>query len=492
MRILHYNNIDFNIDKDGQIIRQSTWHVMPDADVNVEADWVTFQDEIAGWAGKVGDNYRVPGANSQSYTEDPEYIITGISFKALSRYMYDVSYTGTRKHVTAEMIGGISESINNSEEREKSAKWLIHADSIDGWLPAIGIKLDWAGDTYSCENIRKQELSYGEWEVSITAKDMSIQAIGNPTLSRNNSAESVKTGRWRVNNEEYETFLATHDINSDASNWAGANYYVTNVSSQPLGKLGYYVTLEAKEVKARMLEVKRTETFEGYDIGGFLKKSVSWISRWRVHKDQKEDFENIVGNSAEEWADYGAVVMKVDPVRINDMEYEYVLEASNPKFSTSFSYNYDTDDRSNLSCRTDLDVINADYILDAAACGWSQQADGSYKAISGWEPKKQCPVVTSEKLPVSEINKNHKTILAVQTKYLRGNSKSQVSQLKEWNNSNRIYYKNIGDNYGGWLKESLETENIFDNEGQKWVKLTKKYRFPPKNYTWNSTYWDAQ
>ena len=83
MRAVHYNNIDFSIDRDGRIGRASTWHVMDDG--TLSGNWHGLRERVKAWAGKPGDDWRIPDADSVGYTEDADYVIDSIRFKSLSR-----------------------------------------------------------------------------------------------------------------------------------------------------------------------------------------------------------------------------------------------------------------------------------------------------------------------------------------------------------------------------------------------------------------------
>ncbi|MHB9138631.1 MAG: hypothetical protein ACYC4Q_04420, partial [Victivallaceae bacterium] len=190
MKIIHPKNIDFSIGDNGSIIRTGTWRVKPGEESNIIEERSGFRQEVEAWAGKIGDAFRVPMADLQGYAEDPEYLVAGISFKSVEFSIYDVTFTGQKKHLTATMIGGISESITLFGERERSARWMVHADSLSGWLPKIGDTLNWAGADYRCESIISQQLSCGEWDVTLKARDTSVLMLGNPSFKRNSNLES--------------------------------------------------------------------------------------------------------------------------------------------------------------------------------------------------------------------------------------------------------------------------------------------------------------
>ncbi len=487
MRVLHQNNIDFNVDSNAEVSRRSTWHVMLDESAVAGTEWVGIRELAEQWAGAVGDAWRLPSADSTNYTEDTDFIISEISFKSLARYIYEVSYTGIKKHLTAEIIGGVTENINNSSERSKSATWKVHADSLDGWLPQIGDLMSWAGDDFLCEDIQLQEHASGEWEVKLSAKDMSVMMIGNPTLSRTNSHESVRTAKWRVSLNAYEDFITSNAINSDASSWAGSAYYITDIQVSPHGQIAYYIILEAQYAETRLLSVKHSEAFNGYNSAGGINKVVVWTGRWRVHRDNLSDFEDMVGESAADWSIQGAIITKVDPVRVTDLIYEVVMEAKEPDNSGAGALEFNMDDRSRLGSRVDILCKEVDYLLNASECGWNKNSQGKYEEIPEWEAEKLCPFTTTSALPAEMIDANLKCVHVTQTSFLRGRSKAHVRMNLDWSRTPRIV-NSVAGVLGSWLKQSFDTEEVFDNEGKRWTKIIRSYIHTPANYTWNSNY----
>ena len=136
MRIMHKSNIDFSVDNTGKITRKSTWNILPDN--NVLNDWPAFAEAARVWAGKIGDKWRIPTADSQGYTEDDNYVITDINFSSDARFIYNVEYQGAKKNLTVQQIGGVDIEINENDERTKTAHWLIHAEGLNNWLPKRG------------------------------------------------------------------------------------------------------------------------------------------------------------------------------------------------------------------------------------------------------------------------------------------------------------------------------------------------------------------
>ena len=487
MRILHYNNVDFSIDANGEITRSSSWLVMPDDNTEINTGWVDLRAQAEQWAGEVGDPWRLPTSNSTNYTEDTDYITREISFKSQSRYVYEVVFAGSRKHLTAKMNGGISESIDNNGERVKTATWLVHAESLAGWLPQIGDVLDWAGNDYICENIQLQEHTGDEWEIKITARDTSVMMIGQPSYSHNDNHEKTCRAKWRIGLDSYAGFIAENSINSEASGWAGDAYYISDIQATPYGKIAYYVSLEAKFVESRLLNVRRNENFDGYDTNGNIKKITSWTAEWRVPKSELANFTNRVGAPANDWAESGATITRVDPVRINDLLYEVTVEAKELKNSSSYAMEYSTDDRSSLGNRKDVESRETDYILSASQCGWFKNSQGQYEEIPEWDAATLCPFSTSAPLPQELIGAHLKCVQVQEAKFLRGRSRTHVAMNVNWSTSARTLEKVTGVN-GSWLKQSFETEEVFDNEGKRWTKVIRSYLHAPANMTWNGYY----
>ncbi len=385
------------------------------------------------------------------------------------------------------MTGGILETVNEFGEREKSAVWQIHADSLEGWLPKIGDVLSWAGADYQCVNISSRQSACCEWEVKLTARDMSVLMVGNPSFKRNNYLESSISATWRVCNDAIEAFLAAHEINNDASDWAGADYYITEISTRPDGMQGYLVTIEARHVGIRKIDVKRRETFAGYDFFGNLRREIVWTGRWRVHRDNKQDFENITGLSAADWAEEGYIVTSVDPSRISDMEYEYIVEAKSPENSNLASMQY-KNDRTNLASRVDAKVDSGTFFLSAEQCGWFKNDDGRYEEIEDWDPNSDCPFQAEDVLEKEMIDSELLCAILTVSTYRRGETRRHVADEVQWANSDRIV-NNADGNEGDWRKIEIKADIINDFIGDVWTKVSKKYMYAPAGFKWNSNFW---
>ena len=712
MKIIHPKNIDFSIGADGGVTRVSVWRVKPDEESDIMEERPGFRQEVEDWAGRIGDAFRTPTADLQGYAEDPDYLVTGISFKSVEFSIYEVTFTGQKKHLTATMIGGIRESISLLGEQERSARWMVHADSLSEWLPKIGDTLNWAGADYRCETISSQKLSYGEWDVTLKARDMSVLLLGNPSFKRNSNLESFASAKWRVrkdsidsflsehainspagwagenyivtnissetdgvlgfcvtveardmsvlllgnpsfkrnsnlesfasakwrvskdsidsflaehavnspagwagenyivtnissepdgvfgycvtveahhmsvlmlgnpsfkrnsnlesfasakwrvskdsidsflaehavnspadwagenyiitnvssepdgvlgyyvtvevrdmsvlllgnpsfkrnsnlesfvsakwriNKESIDAFLAEHELNSNATEWAGDGYYVTNISSEPDGVLGYYVTLEARHVGVRQVEAMRREVFAGYDLFGNPRREIVWTGRWRVHRDNRQEFENITGLSAADWAEEGYIVTSVEPSRISDMEYEYKVDAKSPESSNLASMHY-KNDRTNLASREDVIVDSATFILSAEQCGMFKNGEGQYELIEEWDPAVSCPFQTESPLAEEMIDRELLCALLTVSTYRKGETRRHVAREVQWANSSRIV-DNADGHSGDWRKIEIRADILNDSKGDVWTKVTKKYMHAPGGCKWNPNFW---
>jgi len=487
MQIVHYNHFDFDIDPAGRITRKSTWHVMPDRDVTT--DWTAFGEAVKTWAGKLGDAWRLPTANSQDYTTDNDYVVTAISCKARARYMYEVTFTGQLHALTATQLGQTEITVNDNGEKEKSARWLVHADSLDAFLPRPGDVLSWAGELYLCGQISCRDVGGKRYEVSLRARDMAVLQVGLPTFKRTALLESVKTAKWRVAASAYDEFLAAHDVDADASSWAGDGYYVTSVSASPIGKCGYYVTLEAKHIAVRLIDVKRAVRFLCFNNDGSVANEVIYTGRWQVHKDSLDDFNVLSGTSAADWADDGFIVTAIEPTRLSATEYQITLTARSPACQLQFAPIYD--DRSNLSARKDVKVDLSEFKLTPEQCGWTQQ-NGSWIKLnklqsSSWTAR-YCPLTTSTELDWSLTQTPLRTTTVAVTEYKRGQVSLYVKTLAEWNESDILNNYTLCNDTGSWRKLHQESELILDNLGKFWTKITRHYQKAPGSFSWNASY----
>ncbi len=488
MKIVHYNNVDFNIDSNGNITRSATWHVM--ADENVITDWTSLRESVEEWAGDIGDDWRLPGDDSQSYTTDENYVVTSIGFKSLSRYMYEVSYNGEKKYLTSEMIGGINISINSNAETEKNTKWRVYTDSLDDFLPAPGDVMSWAGELYLCSSISATANATGIYEVTLNAKDMSVLMIGNPSYQKTRMREQVKNATWRIDPDSYDDFISSNDIDSDASSWAGDGYYVTSVNASPNGVLGYNVQLEAKHISVRLISVKKDIQFKGYNTSGGAKKDEVYTGRWQVHADSIEEFYDMIGESASDWAEEDFTVTEIHPNYISDIEYEVTLTAKNLSSSTSIkisSHDYRDDIESGTPVYTG---DTYEFLITAENAGWTTDTDGSNKKIENWDASSNCPFANqSSALDENLINETIICATVTKTRYHKGDPAKYVDTLNDWqHDSSQVLNGKLGNYSGSFRKVGISSRRVLNRAGETYTRIDEVYQECPGTFTWNSTW----
>ncbi len=491
MKITHYNNIDFQIEADGSISRSNTWHVMPDD--NVLDSWETFGDSVKTWAGNRGDAFRMPKNSSTGYTSDSNYIISDIKFKSISRFMYEVTFTGKPKYATAEMIGGVSTSTNHNDETTKTAKWRVHADNMESFLPAIGDVISWSGNAYLCDNVKSDLIRAGIYEVVIVARDMAVLMVGNPIYRKTAMMEQVKTAKWRVSNDEYDSWIADRDVGISAESWAGSGYYITGVSADPIGKLGYYVTIEAKHIGVRLIESRRSEKFLRKDAAGGVVREVSYTGRWQVHADNLAEFQDLTGKSADDWTgDTNTTVINIDPVKVSESEYEVTLKALDLTQSTRVSISKNT--TGSFTGKTKTYTSIGDFKPTAKDCGWYLGNDGIWDKINNksegsWNSYEDCPFLVDAELPNAMIDVSISCVKVTIESYAKGDPAKYVDSAIDWNET-KVEYATIGKHEGWWRRVNQDFTEVYDNEGDIWTKFVREYLYSPSSdLEWNIFYW---
>ncbi len=532
MRVTHINNIDFSISQENAITCTSVWELLPDE--NFEQTWPSFEAEVKAWAGDIGDDWRVPNPDSKGYTADNTRIITAIECKSKARWCYEVSYTGRVKDLEARMTE-YSEDINNREEYQKNATFLVETEYLEAWCPNIGDVLTWAGELFCCDNIskRKNGLNNNQWEVSIQAVDMRLLMLGNPTFSRNSRYESVKTAVWRVHNDEYENFLAEHNIGT-AAGWAGDKYYITDMNADPRGNYGYDVTLEAKHIEVRCVEVRREEVLKSYDTADDPEKEITYVGTWQVHADSLAEFQDQVGLLAAEWAESNFIITKSTPTLVNPMEYEVVMEAvDKDQFITQSEGSIGTL-KSDYSSELEVTPFTMEMILTPQQLGWmkegvtdASQGSDSQVASSGvpdtskgevWVPYKEsylfrkalkdvaakknqwnadtdCPFVIAgsgydRSGSIEFANKPYQCICVEITKYTKGDPAQNLSALKTRIESypRIIKWGPIRGLTASWKRIRFEVEKVKDSRGNAWWKESYTMQAAPNDWRWNEKY----
>jgi hypothetical protein len=238
--------------------------------------------------------------------------------------------------------------------------------------------------------------------------------------------------------------------------------------------------------------VLKRQTFSGFETNGALKNEIVYTGKWQVHRDNIEDFETLIGESAADWADEGYIVTSINPVKLSDVEYEYTLEAKNTD-NTSASPAQD-DDRSKLSERQDFYPGSADFKIDGAMSGWTTKDNKKIliTAAGGtWDPAEECPFVVTGPMDKKYYERVIQCLTVQSTQYKKKDPMQMLPTFKELYEATIINAVMFGYSGGSWRATKQEGEKILDNAGNAWTKYTITWMCAPFDWVWNATYWGA-
>ena len=54
--------------------------------------------------------------------------------------------------------------------------------------------------------------------------------------------------------------------------------------------------------------------------------------------------------------------------------------------------------------------------------------------------------------------------------------------------ASKLYNGTVGGHRGVFRKEDIQADEIRDNDGLLWTRITTVYQLPPSAYEWNPTY----
>ena len=204
-----------------------------------------------------------------------------------------------------------------------------------------------------------------------------------------------------------------------------------------------------------MLEALRSE--EIVAMNDFItEKSYVWQSRWRAHAEDRSIFANMLGTSAETWAESGMVVSKIIPRKISDCEFEYTLEARTPESigSNGKAHFLDRDLPDRLEYYTRIGEMR----LSPLQCGYTWRGGNSYRAIPNWQYIDLCPLEALTQLPPNWINQPIKLLEIVEVSYRRGISSENIADIAH------NWHENIGKTIcrsGIFAKLVIDTVKVF-------------------------------
>lgn len=381
----------YSIDNNGIMTVTTTWMVMPDssADGTSAVNWLAFETEVETWAGSVGDKYKKPtipenGKEATTYTETEAFIVSDISYSCVDgRTHYEVTFTNEQNVTAMQMIGNVSAEINESNEKTKTVNYIINVASddplaIDDNFIESGTTVSWAGIDYQVSNSSYNAVSKTRYELSITAQDMSVMMIGNPSKNTDSFGQHTMSATWRYSTAAYNEWVQPLE-GSDASIYLGleegSGYLVTDVSAEPNGVLGYTVTINAKHVSRRLVKVSRQENRKSAGTGYYTTHTIQYQS----DTDNVGEFSGIVGEDASTFVDNAEG--KVTEVSIDESgrnDYDIQITTTNEPQSGGSS----GDSADDLSKQVDVSMSQTEFVLEPRQAGWFQGLSGEFYPIN--------------------------------------------------------------------------------------------------------------
>lgn len=323
----------YSIDSDNIMTIQTTWMVIPDngSDGMSAMDWLSFGNEVERWAGKSGDNYKMPKLKEGTreafeYTEVSTFKVETVDWHCVDgRTHYEVSYTNVQNLSEMTMVGNVSVSSNENNERTKTIRYRLDMPSnaptaIDAFILESGTTVTWAGAEYLIESSDYSAETATRYEISITAKDMSVMMIGKPHEEIDGFGQRTMDVTWRYSNEAYENWERPAE-GSDASPYLGGieGFLVQNVSIEPHGVLGYNIKISAVHVSRKFVTstVRKTR-------GQGTEYSITYKS----DKDNVDDFLNAINQEANDFGvDSSALISEVNVSEQSRDNFDITLTA---------------------------------------------------------------------------------------------------------------------------------------------------------------------
>ncbi len=486
MIIQNLYHANLKIDSAGVVSLESAWQL---ARTESAEKLETFLEEARIWGGNIGDAFRVPTADG-SFESSETVIVTEISIKPVDLSGCQVIFTGMElggeDTPMPLAVGAVVDLRDSDGVLHRKRKFRAPIDFSESPLPSPGELLDWENGAFCCESCtRTLQEAYQEFE--ITAREISLLQLGLPTPGIDDDGFATASVAWFVDAVQYQTFIAQHSLGG-AESWAGEHALLVERKSKPIGRLGYEVTLLARQAETKRISQIRTEEFAGFSLSRGILREIIWRSHWRVLPDDLPDFFHLTGTAPADWAEANCLITKVTPTRISDFEYDVVMEAQHSGNPGLFPL-YSREDNSDLDTRTDVSVDMVEFHITAEMAGYQQLPSGKYQRIPNWSASYHCPFQQDSYLPESMIERTVRCLVVTISIYQSGKTASQIDDLSNWTES-RIFLGNIAGISGSFLKIAQRSREVHDDSGRIYTRVSRSYQKSPRGFVWNSNYWN--
>ena len=362
----------YAISNDGLMTINTTWMVIPDNDSNgmSAVDWLAFQNEVEAWAGKPGDNYKMPKIKEGTreafeFTSVDTFLVDTVEWICVDgRTHYEVTYSNVQNVSVMKRRGNVSVEVDNANERTKTIVYTITVGdssptAIDACLVESGTVVDWAGDEYLVEQSSYNSESDRRYEIVITAKEMSAMMVGLPTESVDGYGQRNVTAIWRFSKAYYDTWEQPAE-GSDASAYIGGKdgYLISVISAEPQGVLGYRVTINAVHVSKKHLNTS---------IRRSRRDGTEYTINYQADNETASEMFSAIGVPASE---YGANAdAEISEVTID--------EASRGNFNVALRAKVGgVTDKTAGNATVSVSGSSSQFVMQPQYCGWGIMVNG--------------------------------------------------------------------------------------------------------------------
>lgn len=387
MKVYLKGGIDTSIDESGLQTRTTTWMLVDDSGGSVFSHWVSFQESVNTWAGKIGQPYKKPvqDANSRectTFTSDTSFLVSAINIVTVNRTHFEVTYTNVQNSAVMTLIGNINVNINNNNERTKTATYRVtvaldgngdaNPKAIDAFLIPSGTVITWSDGLYMVTDSSYTAQNARVYNVNLTAKDMSVMMIGSPTESTDPFGQKIKSVTYRYSKTAYDAWTQP-EIGTDASAYLGldenSGYLVHNINAEPDGVLGYIVKIETRHVSKRLVRLEENLSNPSKNwLSGAVTHETDFTAIYQCKSEHLDEFREMMGKEA--GIAPGTTIQTVRIIPQSKEEYEVTLSSKDDN-SNIINNNYNNSPEY-LRTQVDISVNYTDFVLEAEMVGYKR------------------------------------------------------------------------------------------------------------------------